>query len=120
MSASFFGETGPVDILKRYLPRETRPVIIFEVVRPMPSPIGVISVTPTTSAENTGKGRVRTEAAQNGAAAGHSNYTDWHETVRVPRIPQRSGDLTISARPEGVSGSLHRRCGGTVRPKECA
>ena len=39
----------------------------------MPSPIGVISLTPRTSAENTGKGRVRTEAAQTGAAAGHSN-----------------------------------------------
>ena len=72
MSASFFGETGPVDIPKGYLPREARPVIIFQAVRPVPSPIGVISLTPRTSSENTGKGRVRTEAAQNGAAAGHS------------------------------------------------
>ena len=69
MSATFFGETGPVDIPVPYLPSETVPVIVFEAVRPTRSPAGVISVTPTTSADNEGKKRAKTEKVRNGAAA---------------------------------------------------
>lgn len=55
MSTSFFGETGPMDVPKPYLSTETIPVIIFEAIPLMPSPIGVIPVTAATSAEITGE-----------------------------------------------------------------
>lgn len=69
MSATYFGEAGPVDLPVPYLPSETAPVIVFEAVRPTPSPTGVMCVTPTILTDTDGKKTVKTENEQNGGAA---------------------------------------------------